>query len=280
MSGYISSDIFLKASGQFINCLLPLCSKFYIFVQKFIERHNRQPEGPREDNDLLRCIKTKPDDSLKLELERSVAELTSTTKETPMDTMPDFDIGHDDMLDLGSEDAVVSNQCKIQSIDNRDNIVYPEATSRLHSRLEGSTSEQESPRQPMHPITQYATKSSTSTKPLPSSRAPETKVAGRHLQGEAVGGGSFGGFRTAQQQMILDRQKAGSKGNRGNTSTSRGWEGAEGITCNSYGGAGRTLGTRPGPATGFKPPVRQVTMAFLLTIICRSCHLLTGLIVE
>ena len=75
----------------------------------FIERHNGQPEGPREDNELLRCIKTKPDDSLKLELERSVAQLTScskealmdnnknanqmttSTKETQMDIMPDFD---------------------------------------------------------------------------------------------------------------------------------------------------------------------------------------------
>ena len=246
-------------SGQFINCLLPLCSRFYIFVQKFIERHNRQPEGPREDNDLLRCIKTKPDDSYKLELERSIAEFTSNTKETPMDTMPDFDIGHDDMLDMGSEDAVVSNQCKTQSIGNRENVVFPEVTRRHHERLEGSTNEQESPRQPMHSITQNVVKSSN--RPLPATRALETKAVGRLFQGEAVGG-SFGGFRTAQQQLILDRQKTGSKGNRGNTSTSRGWEGAEWITCNSYGGAGRTLGTRPGPATGFKPPVRQVTMAF------------------
>merc|ERR1719209_2664231 len=97
-------------------------------IQRFIERHNRQPEGPREDNDLLRCIKTKPDDSFKLELESSVAELTSSTKETPMDTMPDIDIGHDDMLDLGREDAVVSNQCKMQSIGNRENVVFPEVT--------------------------------------------------------------------------------------------------------------------------------------------------------
>ena len=168
-----------------------------------------------------------------------------------MDTMPDFDIGHDDMLDLGSEDAVVSNQCKMQ----RENVVFPaEVASRLHARQEGRTSDQESPRQPMHPITQYAASSSTNTKPLPSSRAPEAKAAGRHLQGEAVGG-SFGGFRTAQQQLTLDRQKAGCKGN-----SSRGWEGTEGISSNSYGGAGRTLGTRPGPATGFKPPVRQVTL--------------------
>ena len=119
----------------------------------------------------------------------------------------------------------------------------------------------------MNPITQYAAKSSTNMKPLPSSRAPEANATGRHLQGEAVGG-SFGGFRTAQQQLILERQKAGSKGNRGNTNTNaRGWEGTDGITSNSYGGAGRTLGTRPGPATGFKPPVRQVRMTFFLLSI-------------
>ena len=268
---------------------------FYIFAQRFIERHNGQPEGPREDSDLLRCIKTKPDDSLKLELERSVAELTSSsmetpmvtnnvnqmatsTKETPMDTMPDFDIGHDELLDLGSEDAVVSNQCKMPTIGNRENVVYPEVTIRHQgARLEG---EQQSVRgRPlMHPVTQHAAKSSTN-KPLPSSNAPEAKAGGRQLQSEAVGG-SFGGFRTAQQQLILERQKAGSKGNRGNFNTnSRGWEGAEGITSNSYGSAGRTLGTRPGPATGFKPPVRQVRMTSCSQIKL-SWQWFTRLIVE
>merc|ERR1719239_1348038 len=164
------------------------------------------------------------------------------------------------MLDLGGEDVLVPNLGKMSSSGITENVAYPGSTSRLHARLEdGPTSEQLSigGRQPMHPITQYPAKSTTNNKPLPSSRASEAKAAGRHMQQGEAAGGSFGGFRTAQQQLILDRQK--SKGNRSNGNpNSKGWEGgSEGITSNSYGGAGRTLGTRPGPATGFKPPVRQ-----------------------
>ena len=58
--------------------------------QRFIEKHNRQPEGPREDNDLLRCLKTNPDPSLLLQVDQTMAQKASDSSETPMDTMPDF----------------------------------------------------------------------------------------------------------------------------------------------------------------------------------------------
>lgn len=47
-----------------------------------------------------------------------------------------------------------------------------------------------------------------------------------------------GGFKTAGQQLAIDRAK-------------------EGITQSSYGSGKKSLGTRPGPAGGFKPPVRN-----------------------
>jgi len=50
-------------------------------------------------------------------------------------------------------------------------------------------------------------------------------------------------FKTAGQQLALDRAKAGKN---------------DGITQSSYGSGKRNLGTRPGPAGGFKPPVRNV----------------------
>eukprot|EP00092_Neocalanus_flemingeri_P017445 GFUD01018870.1.p1 GENE.GFUD01018870.1~~GFUD01018870.1.p1 ORF type:complete len:724 (-),score=245.32 GFUD01018870.1:141-2312(-) len=50
-------------------------------------------------------------------------------------------------------------------------------------------------------------------------------------------------FRTAGQQLVIDRAREGKK---------------DGITQNSYGSGKRNLGTRPGPAGGFKPPVRNV----------------------
>jgi len=52
-----------------------------------------------------------------------------------------------------------------------------------------------------------------------------------------------GCFKTAAQQLAIDRAKEGKK---------------EGITQSSYGSGKRNLGTRPGPAGGFKPPVRNV----------------------
>ena len=137
---------------------------------------------------------------------KNVNQMTTSTKEMPMDTLPDCDIGHDELLDLGSEDVVVSNQWKMPTIGTRANVVYPEVTSRHQgARLDGgSPSEQQSlrGRPPMHPVTQYAAKSSTNTKPLPLSRAPEAEAGGRQLQSEAAGG-SFGGFQTAQQQLGL-----------------------------------------------------------------------------
>merc|ERR1719233_2761243 len=52
-----------------------------------------------------------------------------------------------------------------------------------------------------------------------------------------------GCFKTAAQQLAIDRAKEGKK---------------EGITQSSYGSGKRNLGTRPGPAGGFKPPVRNM----------------------
>ena len=200
-----------------------------------------------------------------------------------MDTLPDFDIG-DDMLDLGLMDVAVPN------IDKMSN---PEEASRSHARPGGPSSHQRDPvgKPPIHSIKADTAKPSSNTKAA-ALRAPEAEdlypehyrkrdnVKGNnaktpdptsnHLRGESVGG-NFGAFRTAQQQLILDRQRSGSKGKRGNA---RGWEDGEGITSNSYGAAGRTLGTRPGPATGFKPPVRQVAKAFrVMEIInCDPCN--------
>ena len=50
-------------------------------------------------------------------------------------------------------------------------------------------------------------------------------------------------FRTAGQQLAIDRAKAGKN---------------DGITQSSYGSGKRNFGTRPGPAGGFKPPVRNM----------------------
>jgi len=48
-------------------------------------------------------------------------------------------------------------------------------------------------------------------------------------------------FKTAHQQLIIDKQREGSRG--------------AGISHSSYGSSKRNLGTRPGPAAGFKPPI-------------------------
>jgi len=65
------------------------------------------------------------------------------------------------------------------------------------------------------------------------------------------GGGGGGGsgkpvsaFKTAHEKLIIDQQNK----KRGNQAE---------ITQSSYGGVRKCLGTRPGPASGFKPPVKQ-----------------------
>ena len=96
-------------------------------------------------------------------------------------------------------------------------------------------------------------------------RAPHTSKSSHRLEAVREGGAAAGRsshrpeaasssafvFKTASQQLAIDRQRAG--GRQEGAATRQ-----EGITGASYGAARRNLGTRPGPAAGFKPPVRQV----------------------
>ena len=93
--------------------------------QRFIEKHNKQPEGPREDNDLLRCLKTNPDQSLLLQFDQSMAQKASDSSETLMDTMPDFDVVGD-MEGIVEGDSTEVNHGKMPSRDFDKNEVYPE----------------------------------------------------------------------------------------------------------------------------------------------------------
>ena len=80
-------------------------------------------------------------------------------------------------------------------------------------------------------------------------------------------------FKTAHQQLFIDQQNknrrggrgGGYQGGRGGMSRPAGGQGGSGeITHASYGGGGvkKCLGTRPGPASGFKPPVKQVLLTW------------------
>jgi len=86
---------------------------------------------------------------------------------------------------------------------------------------------------------------SSSIPPRPSFHTksiPAKNVNNQQSQPKQAGSGP-GCFKTAAQQLAIDRAKDGKK---------------EGITQSSYGSGKRNLGTRPGPAGGFKPPVRNV----------------------
>ena len=76
-----------------------------------------------------------------------------------------------------------------------------------------------------------------------SGRVPSPAPAARPHQHQV-------GFRTAGQQLATERQRAG-----------RGEPAADPVTEASYGAGRRQLGTRPGPAAAFKPPVRGVQAA-------------------
>ena len=79
-------------------------------------------------------------------------------------------------------------------------------------------------------------------------------------------------FKTAHEQLFIDQQNrnkrgGGSGGPRaGGGGLSRNYQGGGGsneINFASYGGVKKCLGTRPGPASGFKPPVKQVNKHIL-----------------
>ena len=232
--------------------------------QRFIERHNGQPEGPREDQDLLRCLKTNPDQSLLLEFDQTMAQKTSHSSETPMDTMPDFDVGGD-LEDFVDEDAAEMKHPKVPSRNFSENGVCPDSPAPWRPSLIKLESDQQVPPGRRHaPPTSYST---AARQPPHHQQPPEHQQPPPHQSPATRAGinlgvepGAGGAFRTAQQQLLLDRQKSGGgRGSRGVANNTRGWDssGSEGIRSNSYGGAGRTLGTRPGPAAGFKPPVRH-----------------------
>ena len=96
-----------------------------LLSQRFIEKHNRQPEGPREDNDLLRCLKTNPDPSLLLQVDQTMAQKASDSSETPMDTMPDFDVVGD-MKGFVEEDSAEVDHGKMPNRDFDKNEVNQE----------------------------------------------------------------------------------------------------------------------------------------------------------
>ena len=232
--------------------------------QRFIEKHNRQPEGPREDNDLLRCLKTNPDPSLLLQVDQTMAQKASDSSETPMDTMPDFDVVGE-MEGFVEEDSAEVNHGKMPNRDFDKNKVYPETKLPSVVKLERAAKDHQVPPGSRHapPSSHFA----SSGQPPHYQQPPEhhqppplKSPATKAYINLGVNAGVGGTFRTAQQQLLLDRQKSGGgRGGRGVPNNTRGWDssGSECIRSNSYGGAGRTLGTRPGPAAGFKPPVRQ-----------------------
>ncbi len=77
-------------------------------------------------------------------------------------------------------------------------------------------------------------------------------------------------FKTAHEQLFIDQQNRNKRGGGGGAPArvgggglSRNYQGGGGggsneINFASYGGVKKSLGTRPGPASGFKPPVKQV----------------------
>jgi len=76
-------------------------------------------------------------------------------------------------------------------------------------------------------------------------------------------------FKTAHEQLFIDQQNRNKRGGGGGAPArvgggglSRNYQGGGGggsneINFASYGGVKKCLGTRPGPASGFKPPVKQ-----------------------
>ena len=181
-----------------------------------------------------------------------------------MDTMPDFDVGGD-LEDFVDEDAAEMKHPKVPSRNFSENGVCPDSPAPWRPSLIKLESDQQVPPGRRHaPPTSYST---AARQPPHHQQPPEHQQPPPHQSPATRAGinlgvepGAGGAFRTAQQQLLLDRQKSGGgRGSRGVANNTRGWDssGSEGIRSNSYGGAGRTLGTRPGPAAGFKPPVRH-----------------------
>merc|ERR1719209_1429554 len=113
-------------------------------IQRFIEKHNRQPEGPREDNDLLRCLKSNPDQSLLLEFDQTMAQKTSHSSETSMDTIPDFDVGGD-LEDFVDEDPAEIYHGKMPKRNFSENEVCPEPWRPSVIKLERAGTNQQVP---------------------------------------------------------------------------------------------------------------------------------------
>ena len=193
-----------------------------------------------------------------------MAQKASDSSETLMDTMPDFDVVGD-MEGFVEGDSTEVNHGKMPNRDFDKNEVNPEPKLPSVVKLERAANDHQVPPGSRHalPSSHFA----SSGQPPHHQQPPEhhqppplKSPATKAYINLGVDAGVGGTFRTAQQQLLLDRQKSGGgRGGRGVPNNTRGWDssGSEGIRSNSYGGAGRTLGTRPGPAAGFKPPVRQ-----------------------
>jgi len=213
---------------------------------------------------------------------KSEFRLSSTTDLTPRgivdNSIPSFDLTDSDLLEFSEPmDLVyeskpvetssfnqysgvnkVINQSSVISVSNSHNVNstslsnlaktspnppssfldLPSFSSR-HTAQSSSNLQPDSNFQPMSRSNSIPPRSSFLSRVQPTKPSCPTQPARQHPTTERTAGNSF---KTAGQQLAIERANQGKK---------------DGITQSSYGSGKRNLGTRPGPAGGFKPPVRN-----------------------
>ena len=184
---------------------------------------------------------------------RGPAASIPAKKSTLENDLPSFDLTDADMSDFDQPFEPVSNpgvSAVLKSSGNSANLVMQskispnQATS--FSDLISLKSFSSKPRAQSSanissvPLHEQQPVSRNNSIPPRSSFLPRSAPANPVATPRQTGPGCF---KTAAQQLAIDRAKDGKK---------------EGITQSSYGSGKRNLGTRPGPAGGFKPPVRNM----------------------
>jgi len=208
-------------------------------IKKFVSSNKKQERKENEDWQWLKCMKRNPPAN------RNRANIfkCSSKENIRKEETPDFSLFNDDELDLNSTTTHINSISTTKLPNSEDN--FPSRTTKEYRKSSKEHFDSNNFNFVKKQKKQESDFLFNSNKPqgsLPIHNDFKLNNQNSHSSSTIQSGPTFNSFKTAGQQLAINKAKEGKK---------------DSITQSSYGSGRRNLGTRPGPSAGFKPPVRS-----------------------
>jgi len=208
-------------------------------IKKFISSNKKQERKENEDWQWLKCMKRNPPAN------RNRANIfkCSSKENIRKEETPDFSLFNDDELDLNTPTTHINSISTTKLPNLEDN--FPSRTTKEYIKSSKEHFDSNNFNFVKKQKKQESDFLFNSNKPQgspPIHNDFKLNNQNSHSSSTIQSGPTFNSFKTAGQQLAINKAKEGKK---------------DSITQSSYGSGRRNLGTRPGPSSGFKPPVRS-----------------------